>query len=763
MPQQTLGVGSAPNDGTGDPLRDALIKANSNFTELYARAGALSGTSNPEGNVAADPGAIYIKTDGGADSTWWVKRSGTGNTGWEAFRSEQGLFTPTGTGTVTRTIQARLRESVSLLDFGAVPWAVDNNFDCTAAVQAAVNHCSTNRLGLFIPSGRWRMNGAAVIMPDMVDMFGDGMFSSIFWDTNGSGRTMFRNINGYGTKIGLSFRDLGFMGSAPTVGWQPMIFCDYYPIIRALNCRFYDIGGMAFNCEGAQRVHIEGCEFERVNKDQVRFRSSQDVTIVGNSFKASDDDSIALHQADYVIAPGKIRERITITSNVFEDTMGVSLAGGRFVTVTGNTFHRCKLKCIGIDGSGQESSSPRFAINVSNNLCLDTLYRLPTDGQPATRAQFVIKVNGLTPRAGSGDATIIPGRNDPDNGTITQPYAYREVDIDNAASPIPGTFGVTIANNVIMRTLPPVSEYDDWGFGTAWGVDAATVNEEMTEFKLRPVSGIDIGANIFGAVITGNYIANCVRGIQLVDNNNNQSCLIKISDNILTDITERGIFHAGSSVSDVHTRLYITDNVIDMDFFHVNTGRNTDGSWDNSTVCYGISLAGIRGVVIEGNIFSNCFAPFLEAFVNRWIVRNNICVAEVNTYNAWNAANKGIGVPPLPGPRFQYINIDADPDETTFNEVQDMTLTSESVWLTGSATFDPGNLADGAGETTTVTVTGAALGDFAQASFSLTTSGITITAWVSAANTVSVRFQNETGGALDIGSGTLRVRVTRAA
>ena len=78
-----------------------------------------------------------------------------------------------------------------------------------------------------------------------------------------------------------------------------------------------------------------------------------------------------------------------------------------------------------------------------------------------------------------------------------------------------------------------------------------------------------------------------------------------------------------------------------------------------------------------------------------------------------------------------------------------------------SATFNPSNLADGAGETTTVTATGAALGDFASATFSLDLQGITLTAWVSAADTVSVRFQNETGGALDLGSGTLRVKVTK--
>lgn len=82
--------------------------------------------------------------------------------------------------------------------------------------------------------------------------------------------------------------------------------------------------------------------------------------------------------------------------------------------------------------------------------------------------------------------------------------------------------------------------------------------------------------------------------------------------------------------------------------------------------------------------------------------------------------------------------------------------------LYGSAVYDPANLVDGAGATTTVTVTNAALGDMVNGvSFSLDLQGITLTAWVSAANTVSVRFQNESGGALDLASGTLRASVTQ--
>lgn len=38
MTKQTIDVGTAANDGTGDPLRDAMVKVNQNFTELYTDA-----------------------------------------------------------------------------------------------------------------------------------------------------------------------------------------------------------------------------------------------------------------------------------------------------------------------------------------------------------------------------------------------------------------------------------------------------------------------------------------------------------------------------------------------------------------------------------------------------------------------------------------------------------------------------------------------------------------------------------------------------
>lgn len=74
-----------------------------------------------------------------------------------------------------------------------------------------------------------------------------------------------------------------------------------------------------------------------------------------------------------------------------------------------------------------------------------------------------------------------------------------------------------------------------------------------------------------------------------------------------------------------------------------------------------------------------------------------------------------------------------------------------------TATYNPASLATGVGATTTITVKNAILGDFVMVSFSLDLQGILLTAYVSAAGIVSVRFQNQTGGTIDLGSGTLSV------
>jgi hypothetical protein len=79
--------------------------------------------------------------------------------------------------------------------------------------------------------------------------------------------------------------------------------------------------------------------------------------------------------------------------------------------------------------------------------------------------------------------------------------------------------------------------------------------------------------------------------------------------------------------------------------------------------------------------------------------------------------------------------------------------------LSNTITWDPPNLTSGTQTTTTVTVTGAALGDIAMVSYSLSQQNLVLSAFVSAADTVTVVLRNDTGGDVHLASGTLRASV----
>lgn len=58
-------------------------------------------------------------------------------------------YTPAGTGAVTTTVQAKLRQIVNVQDFGAVGNGSTND---TAAFTAAISYCAANNLCLYVPS-----------------------------------------------------------------------------------------------------------------------------------------------------------------------------------------------------------------------------------------------------------------------------------------------------------------------------------------------------------------------------------------------------------------------------------------------------------------------------------------------------------------------------------------------------------------------------------------------------------------------------------
>jgi len=87
--------------------------------------------------------------------------------------------------------------------------------------------------------------------------------------------------------------------------------------------------------------------------------------------------------------------------------------------------------------------------------------------------------------------------------------------------------------------------------------------------------------------------------------------------------------------------------------------------------------------------------------------------------------------------------------------------TEEDPPFEATTIFNPGNILDGAGVTALLTLTGAVFGDFVAVAAPYDLQGIQAMAYVSAVDAVQFRLDNNTGGAVNLASGTWRVKLTK--
>lgn len=96
MAQRTIVVGASANSGGGDPLRDAFIKVNDNFTEVYARVTALEDGSivtDIKGNVFADDSTLLVDAINGIIPTSVLSGNITNNIITSSLRTSESNIT----------------------------------------------------------------------------------------------------------------------------------------------------------------------------------------------------------------------------------------------------------------------------------------------------------------------------------------------------------------------------------------------------------------------------------------------------------------------------------------------------------------------------------------------------------------------------------------------------------------------------------------------------------------------------------------------
>jgi hypothetical protein len=173
----------------------------------------------------------------------------------------------------------------------------------------------------------------------------------------------------------------------------------------------------------------------------------------------------------------------------------------------------------------------------------------------------------------------------------------------------------------------------------------------------------------------------------------------------------------------------------------------------------------IRGTAVSCEHFNEDVISLFSTAAATWTNDNARNILFENVYLS-GSSQIGIAVDcaPFDGKHsslaFKNVIMDIDLNVTNRDGASPLSydnVVANNFKITANAAYNPGTLGNGQAKTTTVICEGARFGDAAFASFSNDLQGTDLQAWISDADTVSVRFRNLTGAAIDLPSGTLRV------
>jgi hypothetical protein len=483
--------------------------------------------------------------------------------------------------------------------------------------------------------------------------------------------------------------------------------------VTVRDCRFNNFGYAAIYFDNVEDFRIE---------DNIIVGTGNTSVPAGGNYQFG--ISISTHAARGVIAGNDISGTAQgiITAKDFKD-----------LTIAGNTIH---------DIPGQHGMYLGQGDNlvVMGNLIRAVNYqgiKLQQEAVHTSISQTVVIANNAVYDTGSHGILIT-------NTDPAQTY---------------NTFEVTVTGNVINRSTDVTGDA---------GIDIISVHNVIVANNVVRGGGFGVYAsNVTDAAIQNNYIHHTNRtGIHLTGAD---SARVHIERNIVRNPGQANIagVNCGIYINRGATVIVDGNRVSDSEAIHlygifvVNDPTSTSDVHLRNNVCSGSSSNSIR--------FNTSATAIAEFHNNMYETLGNYGAftlvegRKARVYHGTQAPATGTYVvgdlcyntAPAAGSRLGWVCTVAGTPGTwvAFGEIV----------LTGSASWDPGSLADGAGETSpAITVTGAALGDYVLVAAPYDLQGITCNAYVSAANTVKIRLQNETGGVIDLASGTWNVRIVKA-
>jgi len=259
-----------------------------NLTTVTYSPGTNSLTVFVDGVNQYGPGAQYAYLETDADTVTFVNGLHVGalvkfttsqlNSS-AAVDAQQVSYNPPFVGAVATNVEAKLAQTISAKDFGAVG---DGVTDDTAALQAAIDACYNKRL--FIPAGNYKITGTLSIISNGITIFGENLGSTTL--IQHADDTTFIEI-GDGT-VGnkpnrVEISNIAFIPRSTSADWTTayVIDCNYAAYVIIDNIDIFGQAGGSSRIFGG--IKLDKTLFSQVSNSDIRYLKGTCIFAIGGA------------------------------------------------------------------------------------------------------------------------------------------------------------------------------------------------------------------------------------------------------------------------------------------------------------------------------------------------------------------------------------------------------------------------------------------------------------------------------------------------